>query len=653
MALPARSITEQDQRLDLLIEDARGAMEDTMDVRRDMCRAYLNWYSPPWNAHIARHDAWEDPIDPTEDLDTTRDNFPISRAVVDIWTSLEAAKPPSARAEPEHLSPPMPVLDRYKAAVLAEQYALERTIASRRSEIRTRAFKEYLRRDEFALKHWKAVRRKNLYGFSWQMVLPDARRRGPRSHILRNPTTVFPIWDSRDPDELEAVLSVQQMSAVRANAIYGLGLQTDRDGMVVYGQEAAYGRYSEVDERYYYDESRTKVWIEDYWWAEREYDRSTGMATSWRVHNAKRICGRIVSHQTYPWYHLPFVYWSNEDERDEFGWSEVAGVMDINDEFNRRMSEEGDILSMYSHPRFQLLGALSSKRDVELPGNDEIVTLEDPERIEQILARIDVYPVQVHVNTLIDLLHRVTGLPPIVWGLIANAQTSGRALTASWKATEARLVPKLMSNRRSTNRYTQITIDYARQYDWDGGARIWAGARSGQVFDDIRWTSPPMEPRDFQEVTMDAITRRDAGLTTTIAAMRETGEENPEERLEEVKVEFRDPAIHPERAQAQVLYEDAILQTQERKAAAQQQGALVQPNSPATVAQAVGQARQGAQGAPAQAPAGAEGALPPTAPGAPGNAGQPAPPDEESVTTGTLVRGGDVSNQMLRQTTIR
>ena len=60
------------------------------------------------------------------------------------------------------------------------------------------------------------------------------------------------------------------------------------------------------------------------------------------------------------------------------------------------------------------------------------------------------------MQTLIDMLHRVTGLPPIVWGLIANAQTSGRALSASWKATEARLVPKLMRNEASLRRKTDI-----------------------------------------------------------------------------------------------------------------------------------------------------------------------------------------------------
>ncbi len=662
MALPALPLSAGEQGLHELMDDARGAMEDTMDSVRDRCRRYLNWYSPPWDTYLGRHDAWETVYDRNDDQDTTRSNFPISRAVVDIWTSLEAAKPPLARAEPEHLSPPMPQLDEGLAALAREQYVRDRRVQAIRAEIRGRHFREMLRRDLFPLKAHRAVRRKNLYGFSWMMVLPDPFDDAPRTVVLRNPTTVYPLWSTRDPDELDAVLSVQQVSAVQANQKWGLGLVFE-DGRVSYQQGGGlHDRYSDVNEEWYYSEDRTKVWVEDFWWADREYDESGLRVVSSKVHCAKRVCGRVVDMRDYDWRHLPFVYWQNEDERHWSGWSEVAGVMDINDDFNRRLSGESDVLGMYENPRFQLIGGYGSRDDIEMPRGGELLTdLQDPERIEQILARVDVYPNQVHLNMLIEMLHRVTGLPPIVWGLIANAQTSGRALSASWKATEARLVPKLMANTSSIRRYADIVIDYAHHYDWRGGERVWRD-RDGRLYDDIRWTFPPMEPRDFQEVTMDAITRRDAGLTTTVMAMRDTGEENAEERLEEIRQEFRDPTIHPDRAQAQLLYRDAEMQLLERMAA--MGGQMPQPHNPATVQQAVGQARAAGAAPPAAAPAGAEAALPPTQPGAPGNAGQPVPPQgagapppgaapEEMVTTGTLVRGGDTSNQILRTTRVR
>jgi len=642
--------------LHAIIDDARITMEGEMLAIRERCLTYLNWYSPPFDPFLQRHDAWEEDVDPEADAETTRNNFPIARACVDIWTSLEAAHPPIPRADPERVMPPPPVLDAGEARIFAEMYRLRRTNESRKADIRSSNVRRWMRRDQFALKHHTAVRRKNLYGFSWMRVLPDQFKRQPKSHVLRNPTTVYPLWSRRDPGELEAVLAVEQESAVRADARWGLGLQFQQAESgrlaVAFDRGADSGIYRDLNDRWY-DASRTMVWVEEFWWIERTYgdERDRERQTGSKVHKIVRVCGRVVEYRSYDWTYLPWIYWENVDERDSYGWSEVAGVIDINDEFNRRLSEEGDILHLYSHPRFMLTGSFPG-RDVEIPGPLELVTLNDTERIEQILTRIDVYPQQVHVQALTDLLHRVTGLPPIVWGLIANAQTSGRALTASWKATETRLAPKLMRNQQSLDRWLDICIDYARRYDWDGGSIVFAD-REGQLFADWRWTFPPMEPRDFQEVTMNAITKRDAGLSTTVQAMRETGDEDAESTWEEVQAEFGNINAHPDKVQARFLADRAQL---DNIAFAQQLGQQVQgPTTPATVGQAVGAAREAQAAGPAAAPPGAEGGLPPTAPGAAGNAGQPSPSPGgapsapgEMVTTGTLVRGGDVSNQVLQ-----
>lgn len=643
--------------LHAIIDDARTAMEAEMvSIVRPRCEAYLNWYSPPFDERLGRHDAWEDEIDWNADVGRTRSNFPIARAVVDIWTSLEASQPPMVRAESERVPPPLPVLDQAEAAINREILAIMKTLSGRTADIRSSAIRKWMRLDHFKLKHHRAVRRKNLYGFSWMKVIPDQVEDRPRTHVMRNPTTVYPLWSRRDPDDLEAVLNVQQESAVRAAAKWpelGLRFVEDRGGRntgrVYFDQGYDSGMYREVNDRQY-DTTRTFVWVEDFWWAEREFD-DTGRLTGTRVCNAVRVCEKIVSYRTFPWKHLPFVYWENTDERDSFGWSDIAGVIDINDEFNRRLSEEADVLGMFASPRFQLLNQ-SGNEDVEMPGPFELISLTDNERIEQILARIDVYPAQVHIQALTDLLHRVSGLPPIVWGLIQNAQTSGRSLTASWKATETRLAPKIMRNEQSLDRWLAIVLDYAREYDWAGGRRAFVD-RDGRPFTDFRWIFPPMEPRDFQEVTMDAITRRDAKLTTTVRAMRDTGIEDAEDVIEEVMAEMGNPDLHPDAAQARALWQRAMLDNQ---AYAQQLGQQVQgPVTAGTVGQAVGQARAAQAAAPAAAPQGT-GALPPTAPGAQGNAGQPLAPGAQNapgtLTSGTLVRGGDVSNQYLQQQTL-
>lgn len=642
MALPATidtgELTGDRRRASALMDDLRVTMEGELDTVRQRCETYLRWYSPPYNVDTGTHDAWPESIAP-EDIDTTRANFPIARAVVDLWSSLEAAKPPSVRAEAERVPPPIPVFDPREAAQAAQEYDLSRQMESINSDIRSARLRQWMRNDLFALKHHSAIRRKNLYGFSWMKVMPEPWRRGIRSHVLRDPTTVYPLWSDRDPNTLEAVFSAQRMSARLANARWDLGLNFSPSNpmQVAFERGEDWGRHQEIEKRWF-DSERSMVWVEELWWIDRTFDRS-GHQTATTVHTATRVLDRIVNLQSWRgWTTLPYVYWENTDERGSYGWSDIAGVIDINDEFNRRISDQADVIRLFASPRFQLLGALEG-RDVQMPGKFEMIPLQDQERIEQILTRIDVFPTTAHFDVLTDLLHRVSGLPPIVWGLINNAQTSGRALSASWKATEARLLPKLMRNELSCRQYLEILLSMARHYDWHG-ARTAFTDRAGDPFDDWTWKFPPMEPRDFTEVTMDAITRRDAGFTTTVRGIRDTGEEDAEEVYEEVQAEFADINAHPDKVNMRLIAEQAQLsnmQLAQQVMAQQQPPALPGGGPPPPGPTAPGEA-------PAQnaAPPGMEGPLPPTQAGGE-NAGAP----QRTLTSGSLARNGEMSGQLL------
>ena len=643
MALAAADITRsvREERAGSLMDDLRTMMEGEMGEVETRCETYLRWYSPEYNELLGSHDAWRDPIT-YEDIDTTRASFPICRAVVDLWSSLEAAKPPTVRAEAERVRPPRPTSDPAQALIEGRNFDLAREMESSISDIRSARIRRMLREDMFALKHHTAVRRKNLYGFSWMQVLPQPWRKSIRSTVLRNPTTVYPLWSASEPDELEAVFSAQQIAARRAHALWPqLAMRFEPGSQrVTFERGEDSGRYRAFNDRWY-DRERTLVWVEDLWWIDRTYD-AAGRQTGTKVHHATRVLDQMVAQQSFDWPELPFVYWENTDERGSWGWSDIAGVIDINDEFNRRVSQEGDVIRLFSAPRFQLLGSMDT-RQVDLPRPFGLIPLNETERIEQILTRIDVFPTQAHFDILTDLLHRVSGLPPIVWGLINNAQTSGRALSASWKATEARLLPKLMRNEQSCRKYLDIILGYARHYDWYG-ARETFRAQDDSPFDDFVWTFPPMEPRDFTEVTMNEITKRDAGLTSTIRAMRAIGIEDAEVAFEEVMQEFGDVNVHPDKVNAKLLAQAAELDNIQRAQAMQQ------PAAPgATPGGAPAGPPPGLPAGPAappegnMAPPGMEAGLPPTTEGAPGNAGVPS----QSITGGTLVRRGDASSQLM------
>ncbi len=146
-----------------------------------------------------------------------------------------------------------------------------------------------------------------------------------------------------------------------------------------------------------------------------------------------------------------------------------------------------------------------------------------------------------------------------------------------------------------------------------------------------------MEPRDFQEVTMNETTKRDAGLKSTIKAMRASGDDVAEDTMEEVLAERQDPMQHPDRAQALLFDQRATLEIAQSPCN-QQQGAQQPPTC-----RAMDQQEQVVAGQPTAAPGQApQGGLPPAQPGQQ----QPVEPaGQPPVQTGTLVRQGNVSNQ--------
>jgi len=657
MALAAAPPVQPSSRRDLAwlngrIDNCRLAMESDMRIVRTKAQTYLNWYSPPFDESLRTHDAWPEPWG-IEDVGLTRANFPVARAVVDIWTALEAAKSPTLWAQPELVSPAPPSFDQdevlRRRLVGEARKQVNAFKASRRAQI----VRSQMRRDGLPYKSYLAHRKKNLYGFSWMKVWPNRAEQRTVSHTLHNPTTVYPIWSSREPGELEMVLVAYQMNVNKANALFGLGIPTT-GGRIARGQDS--GVYREVADRWY-DSTRTMVWVEELWWREVGYDRY-GNVTDSAVACVKRVTDKIVETALYPkWEKLPWVYFENTDERDSYGWSDIAPVIDINDELNRRLSQQGDIIGMYSAPRYQLLESFPG-RNIEMPGPFELIPLNDQERIEQIMTRIDIFPAQAHVDVLMDLLHRTTGLPPIVWGMIQNAQTSGRALSASWKATEARLAPKLMRDQRSFDDYLELNLQYSEVYNWRD-AKALLTDDDGERFRDFRWEFPPMEPRDFMEVTQNEITKRDAGMTTTLKAIRAMGDEAAEDTYEEVQAEALNIFDHPDKVQAFLLAQraelDNIAYASELGVELDSGGGMVGGNgtgaavNPVTVAGAVGMARQ-AQSAAQSAPPAAAGPAPATQPGAAGNAaaGSGGSAPGETLTSGTLVRNGEVSNQQLQ-----
>jgi hypothetical protein len=94
---------------------------------------------------------------------------------------------------------------------------------------------------------------------------------------------------------------------------------------------------------------------------------------------------------------------------------------------------------------------------------------------------------------------------------------------------------------------------------------------------DFAWDFPNKEPRDFLEVTTDALNKFNGGLWDFKTAAEAIGETSPDELDEAIRAEYMDAVRHPEKAQSYILLQRLQQQIQiEAAQAGIQQSAMLQ-----------------------------------------------------------------------------
>ena len=633
------------EALDRRIESLRPAYSAYGARLRERNRVYLRAYSPPFDANVAEHDQWPERIKAGE-AGHTRSSYNITRSVVDLWTALEGSVFPAVRWWEAFIPTPVPSLDENENARVQTVYRARKLVARQTATLREQELRKHIRRTRLPRHYYRAVRRKNLYGHSWLRCWPDPATRSFKVESDIDNSTVYPVWSSSDDSKLDAVVVAYRRSARQLDAQYPGILKLDDSGRYVDD-----GSYYVPTAEYQTEVDRAFVWCEDYWILEETYD-SDGNVTDSRVGNLLRINGKAARHRIIPgWKRVPYFYFENEDERDRLGFSDVASMLPIQDGFNRMLSQQQDVIFGESRPKFKYRG--DADRTIDLRA-EEVVSLDQDEDIDQIRVSLDVFPTQVHGTQLTQVMQRVTGLPAVAWGEIQAASNSGRALSTAWRATAARLAPRLDRIGQSLDELFGTWIDWMVLYGWDGADTLYGNDR------DFEFDFPNQEPRDFTEVTLEAINRMNAGIIDLQGAMEATGEQSPDEMIERVRASYMDTVLHPEKAQSFLLLtrlrnqieieaQQAGIQAQAAQAQMAQMGANAPGNAPVTPEQQQAMAQSATQqqastAAPALA---AQQNQPASVPGGPPGAGG------STRKVSTMVQDGSAMNRIVDQGTMQ
>lgn len=607
-------------------------------------RALLRAYSPDFAEEISEFDQWPEPYR-QEDDQHARNSYNLTRAVVEIWSALEASKFPTIRWNRGFLPAPPPSTDPIEQASRQELDRAQRKVAQQITTMREQTLVQHLRRAKAARQFYNAVTRRNVFGLAWTKTWPDMARRTFRVTSRIDPANVYPVWSLAEDRELDAVLVAYRATAQRVNEQYPGTLAMSRDGLTL----DSGATYYEMTSTNRSDQDRAFVWVEDYWAVDRGYyeEIADGEPIRSRVVNAKRVNGILVDIAIYPgWKAVPYIPHVLDNLRDGLGFSDAGTMLPIQGGINRFLSQQEDVIFGESRPKFKFRG--DSTRTIELR-DDEVVSLDPDEDIEQIAVRLDVFPTQIHGQQLLEVLARSTGLSDAVWGRITQAANSGRALAVAWRAVASRMVPRTYGNDEALTAQLTMWLDWLELYGWDHAEDLYQGNR------DFELDFPNQEPRDFTEIVMTAINKLNAGGTDLVGAMEEWGEQSPDEMLERVRADYMDSVLHPEKEQSRLLLQRLANQIQieaqqagieqaTAMAQLQQMGAQGAANPGQSVDQAAGQAAnannvEAARNAPAAGPGDQE------SPAAGGPGGR-------TTQTGTLVQDGSAYNRIVEKGTI-
>ena len=389
-----------------------------------------------------------------------------------------------------------------------------------------------------------------------------------------------------------------------------------------------------------YERKQVEIW--DYWYKDREGT----------VQNCVILNGQ--EHAVPPTPHtelldIPYVVIENDHEPGTpEGISSMAQLLDIQEELNRLLSHEMQLISDEIDPAYQLEGENNDSVPAGMvPKGGEIVAPGNGNRIAAIQKGINQFPVDQGYRHLWDQFHKTSGLGPIAFGIPSSSQESGQSLAIQADAYANRLDPRrtlLYAGLKEVLIFWTVMVERLNPKLTDPGNRR-KKIGLGKIFDGFRrWKiiGPEITPKDLIAHTNNEINKMNGGVQSIRTTMDNLGIDSPEDELHIIGQENSNLAIKPDKVQQQLAVYAAAQQLQIAAAQLAQMASQLSPGSALTAAQdQTGRNNEQARLQQAQPNVGPEANQPATQTGS--------PPPGNNLQGTTLVRANPAGGQALNQ----
>ena len=304
-----------------------------------------------------------------------------------------------------------------------------------------------------------------------------------------------------------------------------------------------------------YEQKQVRIW--DYWF-KRPDDKG-----GFTVCNAMFLEGtlvtpagsetRIIEHSELP--DIPYIVIPQDTEPGSpEGLSLAAGLIDLQDEFNRAKSHWAQLVSDEIDPAWVLEGENAESVPSGLvPKSGEILAAGSGNKITALDKNVNIFPVEQLIQSFWDDYHKTSGLSEILFGQMPGAQTSGRAVAIQIESASNRLDPRrrlLYQGLRELLVFWTVMAErmnpkFAIGTD-EAGKPVMKGVKD-IVGDYRRWkiVAPEITPRDDIENTQNQINKVNGMLSSRESAMDEIGIDSPQAELQKIRGENMDAQLNP------------------------------------------------------------------------------------------------------------
>lgn len=542
-------LSEEERGLIARVEQRRLALSGDMAQLRLRYEEVLRWANPPWDAVSKRLDPRPEQAAAARE-GTNKLHTDLVWPTITRWAVLEAGVTPTIRVRPKYVAAPVPSDDADQTWLDRQTYEIDRAIAQNQSSQMENLTAEWMEQANFGRTLYWAAWAKEAFGKGILRSGWDPEERIPTCELMENPSQVYYGWSRRyGRRKLSWVIVVEQISPAEANRLYGLDIPTDEYGAVDWSSWSGYLDEGEMDQR-----AEQQQEIRRYVYAEESWE-----LTASGCRYALVVAGRVVDGPTeYPWRRLPFHVLENEHIPTYSHGRSIAEVMiPLNAAYDDMLDREAQVIDFESGPRY--LGVnFGEGSEVDLPDPFELLPMAEGRMVQQLDTRVDFWPAQVHGNELREAKYKATGLTPIAWGMSPNAQTSGRSMTAEWRAVELPLIARIVNMSPEVRDIVRNWWDYAEAYLPDVKA----------IGDGYRRFSPiwsPLDIRDKTEKTLDIIQRLQANIIDPETAIEESGLENVDEIMARIRLYLTDPVWNPLRYQQLLTLDQLELAIREKR----------------------------------------------------------------------------------------